>query len=108
MKKASVFLLLVLFMAGQWGLAGIAQEKIDLNKADERSLETLPGIGPALAKRIIDHRKESGPFRRIEDLMNVRGIGIKKFEALEKHLTVSSPAKPPGEASKEAGAKPPR
>jgi competence protein ComEA len=47
--------------------------KIDLNTAGVEELQTLPGIGPALARRIVEHRREHGPFRRVEDLLEVKG-----------------------------------
>ncbi len=106
MKKAAVYLLLVLFFSGPVGLAGAIQEKVDLNKAEAQELEGLPGVGPALAKRIIDHRQKNGPFRKIEDLMNVRGFGSKKFAALEKYLMLSQPA-PSRTPSKKPGTRPP-
>ncbi len=70
--------------------------KVNLNVASVRQLEGLPGIGPALAGRIIDHRKKNGPFKRIEDLMNVRGIGEKKFLQLEDRITAGE--EPPKKA----------
>ena len=85
---AAVVILLYSF---SWAL-GVNGEKVDLNLASGRQLESLPGIGPALAQRIIDHRKKNGPFKRIEDLMNVRGIGEKKFLQLENSITVGEPA----------------
>ena len=72
-------------------------EAIDLNRATEAQLATLPGIGPALAKRIADAR----PFAAVADLRKVKGIGAKTFASLEAHVTVSSaPAPPP---SREGG-----
>lgn len=56
---------------------------LNLNSADEKALESLPGIGPALAKRIVDYRNQQGPFNRIEDLRKVSGIGEKKFAGLK-------------------------
>jgi competence protein ComEA len=50
-------------------------ELIDINSASQSELETLPGIGPTTARKIIDYREENGPFQAIEDIMNVSGIG---------------------------------
>ena len=83
--------MVILLYSFAWTLA-VKGEKVNLNLASARQLEALPGIGPALAQRIIDHRKKNGPFKRIEDLMNVRGIGEKKFLQLEDRITVGEPA----------------
>src|SRR5688500_7348872 len=61
---------------------------VNLNSATVADLETLPGIGPALAERIISYRNQRGGFRRVEDLLEVPGIGPKKFEELKTHVTV--------------------
>lgn len=61
---------------------------INLNSATVADLETLPGIGPSLAQRIIDYREKNGGFRRVEDLLEVAGIGPKKFEELRDAVTV--------------------
>jgi len=63
--------------------------RVDLNAAAAWELEMLPGIGPARAARIVRHRSEHGPFRRIEDLRDVPGIGDRTIEALRSHVTVS-------------------
>lgn len=55
---------------------------ISLNEADETKLTELPGIGPSMAKRIIEHRQENGPFTAIEDLQKVKGIGPAKFQQI--------------------------
>jgi len=68
--------------------------KVDLNRADAAELQSLPGIGPATAERIVQYRNENGGFGRIEEIMNVRGIGEKKFERLKDLITVSSPVEP--------------
>jgi len=62
--------------------------KISLNSATVEQLATLPGIGAATAKLIIEHRTNVGKFNRVEELLNVKGIGEKKFEALKDLLTL--------------------
>lgn len=62
--------------------------KIDLNQADSSALQTLPGVGPAKAAAIIDYREKSGPFKTIEDLKNISGIGDKTFEKLKDLIIV--------------------
>lgn len=64
-------------------------EPVDLNTADEAELDTLPGIGEALAGRIIAYREENGPFRSVEELLEVSGIGEKKLADLDGWITVS-------------------
>ena len=62
-------------------------ERIDLNTADQALLQTLPGIGPALAQAIVDYRDSCGGFYYVEELMDVPGIGAKRYEALRDSLT---------------------
>ena len=62
--------------------------RIDLNTATAADLETLPGVGPVLAARILDYRAAYGPFRAVEELLNVSGIGEKKLEAIRSLVTV--------------------
>lgn len=61
--------------------------KLNLNTAGKEELMTLPGIGPAIAERIINYRDTQGPFKSVEDLKNVSGIGDKKFEDLKDRVT---------------------
>ena len=61
--------------------------KININTADATTLQTLPGIGPQKADAIIRFREENGPFKKIEDLMKVSGIGEKTFEKLKEQIT---------------------
>jgi len=59
-----------------------ATHRIDINTATAAELDLLPGIGPALAKRIIEYRDEHGAFRRVDDLILVRGIGPKHIDRI--------------------------
>lgn len=63
-------------------------ELIDLNTADSDTLQLLKGIGPTLSSAIIEYRTENGPFQSIEELMNVPGIGEKKYAAVRDYITV--------------------
>lgn len=60
--------------------------KIDINTADEKKLEEIPGVGPATAKKIVDYRNREGKFKDVEDLKNVTGIGDKKFENMKEYV----------------------
>jgi competence protein ComEA len=62
--------------------------RLDLNAAGEAHLVLLPRVGPALAARVVEYRRSHGPFRRVEDLMEVRGIGPKTLEMLRAHVCV--------------------
>lgn len=62
---------------------------IDINYAAAEELETLPGIGPTLAMRIVQYRDEHGPFQTIEDIMNVSGIGQSTFDLIKDYIYVS-------------------
>ena len=64
--------------------------RININTASRNELMDLSGIGETLAGRIIDHRNQHGYFSRIEDLMNVSGIGERRFEAIKDRITVGS------------------
>lgn len=64
------------------------EQKININTAKKEELETIPGIGPALAERIIEYRNKNGKFKSIEDLKNVSGIGDKKFENIKEKIRV--------------------
>lgn len=68
---------------------GLAAQKIDVNRADPWLLEALPGIGEVRAQAIVGYRLEHGPFRRIEDLLNVSGIGPATFDRIMDYITVS-------------------
>lgn len=62
--------------------------RVNLNTADAAALESLPGIGPALAQRIIDYRTANGPFQTTEEIQDVRGIGAGIYEKIKDSITV--------------------
>ncbi|HOB19138.1 MAG TPA: helix-hairpin-helix domain-containing protein [Candidatus Atribacteria bacterium] len=68
---------------------GSGSGKVNINTADQKTLETLPGIGPVKARNIIKYREENGPFKSIEEIMNVSGIGEKTFEGLKDMICTS-------------------
>jgi comEA protein len=67
----------------------VKTEKINLNTASAEQLESLPGIGPETAKSIVEHRVKVGKFKRIEEILNIKGIGEKKFQKIKDFLVVS-------------------
>jgi competence ComEA-like helix-hairpin-helix protein len=91
---AAAFLLFVFA-----GLAS-AQKKtppahpVDLNSASAAELQQVPGIGPATAKSIINFRKKSGPFRRVEDLLAIHGISKTALERMRPYISVKPPQMP--------------
>ena len=68
---------------------------LDLNRATEEELERLPGIGPVLARRIVQYRETRGTFRDVEQLRQVKGIGKKTFERIRTFVAVAQPAARP-------------
>jgi competence ComEA-like helix-hairpin-helix protein len=73
---------------------------IDLNLANVKELQELPGVGPVTAQRIINLREKSGRFHRVEDLLAVRGISQKKLDAMRPYVSVSAPPPPAPPAQK--------
>jgi competence protein ComEA len=67
---------------------GGTQELVDINKASADELDRLPGIGPTTAQKIVEYRQQHGPYARIEDLMQVAGIGPLTFEDIKDLITV--------------------
>ena len=91
-KSFSVQLLLF-FMIGSLltsFLLSAPAKKVNINTATVAELQTLPRIGPQIAQRIVDFRSKNGKFKRIEEIMKVRGIGEKVFEVIKDKITVGS------------------
>ena len=92
--------LLFLFLLGLFCVAGAEGKKkppstpLDLNSATPEQLEQLPGIGPTAAQAIVNFRTKSGPFRRVEDLLAIRGISQRKLDELRPYVMVGSGSAP--------------
>lgn len=63
--------------------------KVNVNTADAAQLALLPRVGPSIAQRIVEYRKQNGPFKKAEDLMLVRGIGEKTYDLLKPYVATS-------------------
>jgi competence ComEA-like helix-hairpin-helix protein len=84
LKLAVICLLLCSFVQAQ-----TQSTPLNLNTATAAQLETLPGIGPGLANRILEYRRKHGPFKRPQDLLIVRGMSAKRFRQLAAQVRVS-------------------
>jgi comEA protein len=80
--------LLVLSVSGAFAQTNPPKAKININTAGQAELESLPRIGPKVAQRIIDYRNQNGNFKKIEDIMKVKGIGEKLFAQIKDLITV--------------------
>ena len=76
--------------AGAARAKATAANPINLNSASVAQLQTLPGIGASTAQRIVEYRQKNGSFKKIEELMNVKGIGEKSFLKLKPLITVGA------------------
>src|SRR5688500_10159350 len=71
--------------------AVVANEVVNLNSATAAQIASLPGIGPKTADLVVQYRVKNGPFKKIEEIMNVRGVGEKSFLKIKDRLTVAAP-----------------
>lgn len=74
--------------SSSFALPSDAAPRVSINHSSREELEKLPGIGPALAARIVEQRERYGPFRRVEHLLMVRGISERLFRQLRPYITV--------------------
>jgi competence protein ComEA len=65
---------------------------VNINTANAEELQQVPGIGPATAQKILQMRKSYGPFKSVDDLLAIRGLGQKRLDKMRKYLTVGQPA----------------
>jgi competence protein ComEA len=95
---------IVLLLAALLAWAGLALAAVNVNTATKEQLETLDGIGPVKAQAIIDYRNKNGPFKKLEDVKNVNGIGDVTFEKIRTHINLTGqttvPAAPAAPSSK--------
>jgi competence ComEA-like helix-hairpin-helix protein len=79
-----------------FGTCAFAKKKppaqpVNINAANSEQLQTVPGIGPATAEKILQMRKSYGAFKSVDDLLTIRGLGQKRLEKMRKYLTVGKP-----------------
>ena len=91
MAALSFLLALAICVAPALAKKKTPDHRIDLNVANEKELEELPGVGPTTAKAIIQFREKSGRFKRVEDLLVIRGISEAKLAKMRPYLTVEPP-----------------
>ena len=70
-------------------VSGKSDKIVNINTADEKGFDSLPGIGPVMAKKMVDYRAEKGRFSNIEELKEVPGISVKKFDKLKSLISVN-------------------
>jgi len=100
-RPLAIRLPLILFLL--FAVSAFAKKKppaqpVNINTANSEQLQTVPGIGPATAGKILQMRKSYGAFKSVDDLLAIRGLGPKRLEKMRKYLTVGKPTpskKPP-------------
>lgn len=89
-----LFLNLIFFAANLPAKKKPPARPVNLNTATSLELQQVPGIGPATAEKILQMRKSYGPFKSVDDLLAIRGLGAKRLEKMRKYLTVGKAAAP--------------
>ena len=67
-------------------IEGGKKQKVNINEAKQEDFEQLPGIGPSIAKKIVEYREQNGKFTSIDELQEVKGIGKAKFENIREYI----------------------
>lgn len=93
MKKSMRNFLIAIFALGTMTASSLdyaqaAENAVNLNTASVQELETLHGVGPATASRIVEYREANGGFKSAEELIEVRGIGQKKYEKMKEQVSI--------------------
>ena len=91
MMRMTIVVLMMLALYAGAAAAQAPETPVNLNTATVQQLETLPGVGPATAQRIVEYRQKSGGFKKVEELMNIRGIGEASFLKLKSLVTITPP-----------------
>src|SRR5258708_4151171 len=99
MKKFLVALVALFFSA-------LALAAVNINNATREELDALKGIGPVKAQAIIDYRNQNGPFKSIDDIKKVKGIGDKTFDEIKGDITLSGATTVPKKEEKKSGEAP--
>src|SRR5216110_87400 len=87
-----LWLILFLSAAASAGKKKPPVKPVNINTATSEELQQVPGIGPATAQKILQMRKSYGPFKSVDDLLDIRGLGEKRLDKMRKYLTVGKPA----------------
>ena len=93
---------LLLWLVAMMLSVGTALAAINVNTANQKELESIKGIGPAKAKAIPDYRRQTGPFKSVDDLDKVKGIGKKTLAEIRPQVTLTGPSTPPAPAKSRA------
>src|SRR5262249_2129952 len=98
----SLSLILFLSAGANAGKKKPPEKPVNINTANSEQLQQVPGIGPATAQKILQRRKSYGPFKSVDDLLAIRGLGEKRLNKMRKYLTVGKAnapkAEPPGKS----------
>lgn len=88
-RAVATLLVLAFLLASLPAWAAADTKVVNVNSANASQLALLPRVGPSVAERIVDYRKQNGPFKKTEDLMLVQGIGEKTFQLLKPYVAIS-------------------